>query len=260
MVRRVRRAIRGISPVLATLILIVIAIVAGLVVWAWVSGWVGRQIGAGGKRLDVIHIIFKKGSWTKYDGGWTTADTGTVEYDLWAVGYGYYKMDEGTVKVYVTDQNGNEYELYDAYRSGYGWQLWYKDGGTEHDVGDIDYDDGKITVDYSALESAIGGDPFTGTDPDESVKISCTWYRIDLFVKNTGSEALSIRRVWVGTTSDCPWDWSGRIKHISLPYRLDPGGEVWLYLTTKYDSGKTYFFKIECTDGSTFGPFSEQAP
>ena len=39
---KVRRRYRaGISPVLATLILIVIAVVAGLMVYAWVSGWMG---------------------------------------------------------------------------------------------------------------------------------------------------------------------------------------------------------------------------
>jgi len=37
------RSRRGISPVLATLILIVIAVVAGLVVYSWVMGWIGAQ-------------------------------------------------------------------------------------------------------------------------------------------------------------------------------------------------------------------------
>jgi len=43
MARRVHRAIKGISPVLATLILIVIAVVAGLIVYGWVAGWIGAQ-------------------------------------------------------------------------------------------------------------------------------------------------------------------------------------------------------------------------
>ena len=34
---------KGISPVLATLILIVIAVVAGLVVYGWLMGWIGTQ-------------------------------------------------------------------------------------------------------------------------------------------------------------------------------------------------------------------------
>ena len=37
------RSRRGISPVLATLILIVIAVVAGLIVYGWVTGWIGAQ-------------------------------------------------------------------------------------------------------------------------------------------------------------------------------------------------------------------------
>ena len=37
------RSRRGISPVLATLILIVIAVVAGLVVYGWIMGWIGTQ-------------------------------------------------------------------------------------------------------------------------------------------------------------------------------------------------------------------------
>ena len=37
------RSRRGISPVLATLILIVIAVVAGLVVYSWIMGWIGTQ-------------------------------------------------------------------------------------------------------------------------------------------------------------------------------------------------------------------------
>jgi len=37
------RSRRGISPVLATLILIVIAVVAGLVVYGWIMGWIGAQ-------------------------------------------------------------------------------------------------------------------------------------------------------------------------------------------------------------------------
>ena len=37
------RSRRGISPVLATLILIVIAVVASLVVYGWIMGWIGAQ-------------------------------------------------------------------------------------------------------------------------------------------------------------------------------------------------------------------------
>jgi len=43
MVRRMRRAVKGVSPVLATMILIVIAVVSGLIIYAWIMGWVGGQ-------------------------------------------------------------------------------------------------------------------------------------------------------------------------------------------------------------------------
>ncbi len=243
MASRLRR--KGISPVLATLILIVIAVLAGLAVYAWVSGWMGGWIGAGSKELKVIKIIFKQGSWSKTKVG-ETKDTGTETYDLWSVGYRYYYMT-GTIKVYVYDENDNEYELTRS-----GDNLMYD--GT--DVGDIDRDDGTMTIDYTALESATGANFVDGKD----VLVTCTWQRIDLLVKNTGGAALSIKRIWVGKSSDCPWDWTWTVKHLTLPYRMDPGSERWIYLTHDYTSGATYFFKLECADGSVFGPFSEEAP
>ena len=237
-----RRA--GISPVLATLILIVIAVVAGLMVYAWVSGWMSGWLGAGGKELKVVHIIFDKTTWTKHTVGKTKAD-GIETYTL---GFSWYYTDKDAMRIYVYNETGWEYELTISDDD-----VMY---GTD-DVGDISYyDPWKITIDYGKLKGATG----STFDDKHDVKVTATWYRIRLFVKNTGGESLSIRRVWAGTTSDCPDNWSGYIKHISLPYRLDPGGEVWLYLTRDYSSGKKYFFKIECTDGSVFGPFGKTAP
>ena len=57
MVRRVRRAIKGISPVLATLILIVIAVVAGLIVYGWIAGWIGRRLPTEEVRIDRIYYV-----------------------------------------------------------------------------------------------------------------------------------------------------------------------------------------------------------
>ena len=243
MVRVLRRR-AGISPVLATLILIVIAVVAGLMVYAWVSGWMGGWLGAGGKELKVIHIIFDKTTWTKHTVGKTAAN-GEVEYDL---GFSWYYTDKGAMRIYVYASDDSEIELTIS-----GDDVMHD----TDDVGDISYyDPWKITIDYGKLQGSTG----KTFDDKHDVKVTATWYRIRLFVKNTGGESLSIRRVWAGTTSDCPWDWSGRIKHISLPYRLNPGSEIWLHLTTDYDSGKKYFFKIECADGSVFGPFSKTAP
>ena len=51
----------GISPVLATLILIVIAVVAGIIVFAWVSGWMGGRLGAGEVGLNIEHVSVEKG-------------------------------------------------------------------------------------------------------------------------------------------------------------------------------------------------------
>ena len=57
MARRVRRAIKGISPVLATLILIVIAVVAGLIVYGWVAGWIGGRLPTEEVRIDRIYYV-----------------------------------------------------------------------------------------------------------------------------------------------------------------------------------------------------------
>jgi len=241
MVRRIRRAIRGISPVLATLILIVIAIVAGLVVWAWVSGWVGRQIGAGGKRLDVIHIMFDKATWSdKQFDDWTVKDNEKVTYDVWSKSGNYYYIKPGTVEIEVPTTSGSVVIEDDG-----GGKL-VTDG---NEVGSIDYDGGVFEIDYTKI---------TDEKPGEKIKVSCELYRIRLFIKNKGSEKLSVRRIWWGYTSDCPSTLN--IKDPSLPFTLSPGSDRWFYAANYYDSGKTCFFKIECTDGSTFGPFSEEAP
>ena len=56
---RARRAIRGISPVLATLILIIVALVAGVLVWAWLSGWISLQMAGMGEalKIDSVSVI-----------------------------------------------------------------------------------------------------------------------------------------------------------------------------------------------------------
>ena len=59
MVRRARRAIRGVSPVLATLILIVVAVIAGLIVYGWVTGWIGGKLPTEEVRIDRIYLVDK---------------------------------------------------------------------------------------------------------------------------------------------------------------------------------------------------------
>ena len=58
---------KGISPILATLLLIVIAVAAIVVTYAWVMTFMGAQTGAGGTILDVENI-----SWN------STAETTTI--------------------------------------------------------------------------------------------------------------------------------------------------------------------------------------
>jgi len=60
MVRRARRAIRGVSPVLATLILIVVAVIAGLLVYGWVTGWIGGKLPNEEVRIDRIFWVDDK--------------------------------------------------------------------------------------------------------------------------------------------------------------------------------------------------------
>ena len=59
--RSARRSIRGISPVLATLILIVIAVVAGILVYAWTMGWIGGQLGGAREELRIEGLTVSKG-------------------------------------------------------------------------------------------------------------------------------------------------------------------------------------------------------
>ena len=56
-----RRIGKGISPVLATLILIVIAVVVGIIVFAWISGWMGGQFGAAREDLRIEGVSVSHG-------------------------------------------------------------------------------------------------------------------------------------------------------------------------------------------------------
>lgn len=50
------RSKKGISPILATLLLIVIAVAAIIVTYAWVMTFIGAQTGAGGTMLDIENV------------------------------------------------------------------------------------------------------------------------------------------------------------------------------------------------------------
>ena len=53
MARRIRRAVKGVSPVLATLILIVVAVIAGLLIYGFVMGQFGRWLGGASEQITL---------------------------------------------------------------------------------------------------------------------------------------------------------------------------------------------------------------
>ncbi|UCD96537.1 MAG: hypothetical protein JSV35_00335 [Candidatus Bathyarchaeota archaeon] len=55
---------RGISPILATLLLIVIAVSAIIVTYAWVTTFISSQTGAGGTRLEVENVYWNSSAST----------------------------------------------------------------------------------------------------------------------------------------------------------------------------------------------------
>ncbi len=48
-----KRSIKAISPVIATLLMIAIAVVASLVVYAWVTGYMGGTTSKAGKAIQI---------------------------------------------------------------------------------------------------------------------------------------------------------------------------------------------------------------
>jgi len=55
-IRKFRRNVRAISPIIATLLLIAIAVVAALVTYAWVMGYIGFQTGNVGKSVQITSV------------------------------------------------------------------------------------------------------------------------------------------------------------------------------------------------------------
>ncbi len=56
--RKIRKNGKAISPIIATLLLIAIAVVASLVVYAWVMGYIGFQTGQTGSAVQVQSVTF----------------------------------------------------------------------------------------------------------------------------------------------------------------------------------------------------------
>ena len=56
--RKLRRDARAISPIISTLLLIAIAVVAALVTYAWVMGYIGFQTSKAGNAIQIQSITF----------------------------------------------------------------------------------------------------------------------------------------------------------------------------------------------------------
>lgn len=55
-IRKLRRNVKAISPIIATLLLIAIAVVAALVTYAWVMGYIGFQTSNASKSVQIQSI------------------------------------------------------------------------------------------------------------------------------------------------------------------------------------------------------------
>ena len=56
--RKLRRETKAISPIIATLLLIAIAVVAALVTYAWVMGYIGFQTSNSGNAVQIQSVSF----------------------------------------------------------------------------------------------------------------------------------------------------------------------------------------------------------
>ena len=52
-ITKIRKSVKAISPIIATLLLIAIAVVAALVVYAWVMGYIGTNTSKSGQALQI---------------------------------------------------------------------------------------------------------------------------------------------------------------------------------------------------------------
>ena len=91
---KILKSKKGISPILATLLLIVIAVAAIVVTYAWVMTFMGAQTGAGGTLLDVENV-----SWNS-----TTSTTGIVVRNIGT-------SDAEIVRLYIGNTASNLLEV-----------------------------------------------------------------------------------------------------------------------------------------------------
>jgi len=81
-ITKFRRSIKAISPVISVLLMIAVAVVASLVVYAWVMGYVGFQTGKTGQAIQIQSMANSTSGLTLYvqnvgDGG-VTLDANSV--------------------------------------------------------------------------------------------------------------------------------------------------------------------------------------
>lgn len=65
-ITKLRRSIRAISPIISTLLLIAIAVVASLVAYAWVMGFIGNKSSQAGDAVQIQSYTSKSGNLTIY--------------------------------------------------------------------------------------------------------------------------------------------------------------------------------------------------
>ena len=81
--RKIRKNIKAISPIISVLLMIAIAVVASLVVYAWVMGYIGYQTGKTGDAVQIQSV------------SWST-DSGSGAYPT-----GVYLQNAGSTTVTV---------------------------------------------------------------------------------------------------------------------------------------------------------------
>src|SRR5208283_1865404 len=79
--RKIRKNIKAISPKISVLLMIAIAVVASLVVYAWVMGYIGYQTGKTGDAVQIQSVSF-------------STDTGTGAYPT-----GVYLQNVGSTTI-----------------------------------------------------------------------------------------------------------------------------------------------------------------
>ena len=92
------RSRRGISPILATLLLVVIAVAAIVITYAWVMTFTGGATGQAGVWLDHDAVSWNQGNITIYLRNKGTSD---AEIDAVYVGTSYENLEEQTSVTYT---------------------------------------------------------------------------------------------------------------------------------------------------------------